>query len=227
MFMLMLFCRNCDTLTHLLKASLGSGILSMPLAFKYTGLAMGIVYTIIVAIICTHCAYILVSFLILLVFKYWMISCYCKIVTIKFYFRWNVHMLYTTAQEHQQWVLQKLVKSHARKDLNGLKNMENWWSKFFFLMFLNFKSIDYLQFTTLFFSGPQFWAVCLLHILAPAVCTLSSLQEILKLWVFMSVLLRISDFVFNLASYSKQAGHFYLFNRLLTFMLNQLNFVSI
>lgn len=54
-------CRNCDTLTHLLKASLGSGILSMPLAFKYSGLAMGIVYTVIVAIICTHCAYILVS----------------------------------------------------------------------------------------------------------------------------------------------------------------------
>ncbi|KAE8742427.1 hypothetical protein FOCC_FOCC012038 [Frankliniella occidentalis] len=52
---------NCDTLTHLLKASLGSGILSMPLAFKHSGLAMGIVYTIIVAIICTHCAYILVK----------------------------------------------------------------------------------------------------------------------------------------------------------------------
>ncbi|XP_034255631.1 proton-coupled amino acid transporter-like protein pathetic isoform X2 [Thrips palmi] len=52
---------NCDTLTHLLKASLGSGILSMPLAFKYSGLALGIVYTVIVAIICTHCAYILVK----------------------------------------------------------------------------------------------------------------------------------------------------------------------
>ena len=33
----------------------------MPLAFKHSGLAMGIFYTVIVAIICTHCAYILVK----------------------------------------------------------------------------------------------------------------------------------------------------------------------
>ncbi|RZC37658.1 proton-coupled amino acid transporter 4 [Asbolus verrucosus] len=52
---------NCDTLTHLLKASLGTGILSMPAAFKASGLVLGIFATIVVSIICTHCAYILVT----------------------------------------------------------------------------------------------------------------------------------------------------------------------
>lgn len=52
---------NCDTLTHLLKASLGTGILSMPAAFKASGLGMGIFLTVVVSVICTHCAYILVT----------------------------------------------------------------------------------------------------------------------------------------------------------------------
>uniref|UniRef100_A0A1B6FUZ6 Amino acid transporter transmembrane domain-containing protein n=1 Tax=Cuerna arida TaxID=1464854 RepID=A0A1B6FUZ6_9HEMI len=52
---------DCDTLTHLLKASLGSGILSMPLAFKNTGVALGIFCTILVAVVCTHCCYIIVK----------------------------------------------------------------------------------------------------------------------------------------------------------------------
>lgn len=52
---------DCDTLTHLLKASLGTGILSMPVAFKSSGLALGIVFTILVAFVCTHCAYVLVK----------------------------------------------------------------------------------------------------------------------------------------------------------------------
>lgn len=51
---------DCDTLTHLLKASLGTGILAMPDAFKNSGLAIGVVATIVVAVICTHCAYVLV-----------------------------------------------------------------------------------------------------------------------------------------------------------------------
>lgn len=51
---------DCDTLTHLLKASLGTGILAMPVAFMSAGLVVGIFATIIVAVICTHCAYILV-----------------------------------------------------------------------------------------------------------------------------------------------------------------------
>ncbi|KAJ8945928.1 hypothetical protein NQ318_016756 [Aromia moschata] len=51
---------DCDTLTHLLKASLGTGILSMPAAFCASGLVLGIFSTILVAVICTHCSYILV-----------------------------------------------------------------------------------------------------------------------------------------------------------------------
>ncbi|CAK1554082.1 unnamed protein product [Leptosia nina] len=50
-----------DTLTHLLKASLGTGILAMPKAFKASGLIAGIFFTIIVAVICTHCAYVLIK----------------------------------------------------------------------------------------------------------------------------------------------------------------------
>ncbi|GAB0097894.1 Proton-coupled amino acid transporter-like protein pathetic [Sergentomyia squamirostris] len=50
-----------ETLTHLLKASLGTGILAMPIAFMYAGLAMGIFATILTALVCTHCSYILVK----------------------------------------------------------------------------------------------------------------------------------------------------------------------
>ncbi|KAG5896767.1 hypothetical protein JTB14_008343 [Gonioctena quinquepunctata] len=49
------------TLTHLLKASLGTGILSMPAAFYSSGLGLGIIATVVVSVICTHCAYILVA----------------------------------------------------------------------------------------------------------------------------------------------------------------------
>ena len=52
---------DCDTLTHLLKASLGTGILSMPYAFKNAGLLAGVFATILVAFVCTHCAYILIK----------------------------------------------------------------------------------------------------------------------------------------------------------------------
>lgn len=52
---------DMETLTHLLKAALGSGILTMPLAFSYTGLVTGIFMTIVTSIICTHCAYVLVQ----------------------------------------------------------------------------------------------------------------------------------------------------------------------
>lgn len=49
-----------ETVTHLLKASLGTGILAMPVAFMYSGLALGIFATVLTALICTHCSYILV-----------------------------------------------------------------------------------------------------------------------------------------------------------------------
>ncbi|XP_022915784.1 proton-coupled amino acid transporter-like protein pathetic [Onthophagus taurus] len=51
---------DCDTLTHLLKASLGTGILAMGAAFQAAGLVVGIFATIAVAIVCTHCSYVLV-----------------------------------------------------------------------------------------------------------------------------------------------------------------------
>ncbi|XP_055538168.1 proton-coupled amino acid transporter-like protein pathetic isoform X1 [Wyeomyia smithii] len=50
-----------ETLTHLLKASLGTGILAMPIAFSYAGLVGGIFATVLTALICTHCAYVLVK----------------------------------------------------------------------------------------------------------------------------------------------------------------------
>ncbi|PZC80404.1 proton-coupled amino acid transporter-like protein pathetic [Helicoverpa armigera] len=52
---------NMDTLTHLLKASLGTGILAMPKAFKCAGLVSGIFFTMLVALICTHCSYVLIK----------------------------------------------------------------------------------------------------------------------------------------------------------------------
>ncbi|XP_022124023.2 proton-coupled amino acid transporter-like protein pathetic [Pieris rapae] len=50
-----------DTLAHLLKASLGTGILAMPKAFSASGLIAGIFFTILVAVVCTHCAYVLIK----------------------------------------------------------------------------------------------------------------------------------------------------------------------
>ncbi|XP_050362635.1 proton-coupled amino acid transporter-like protein pathetic isoform X2 [Nymphalis io] len=49
------------SLANLLKASLGSGILAIPLAFKNSGWGVGIVGTVIIAFICGHCVYIFVS----------------------------------------------------------------------------------------------------------------------------------------------------------------------
>ncbi|XP_037948808.1 proton-coupled amino acid transporter-like protein pathetic [Teleopsis dalmanni] len=47
-------------LAHLLKGSLGTGILAMPMAFYNAGLVFGMVFTLIVGILCTHCVHILV-----------------------------------------------------------------------------------------------------------------------------------------------------------------------
>ncbi|XP_065206439.1 proton-coupled amino acid transporter-like protein pathetic isoform X1 [Planococcus citri] len=52
---------DSETLTHLLKACLGSGILAMPSAFKNGGVVFGLFGTVIIGIICAHCAYILVK----------------------------------------------------------------------------------------------------------------------------------------------------------------------
>lgn len=52
---------DLDTLIHLLKGSLGSGILAMPMAFKNAGLAFGVVATFAIGFICTYCVHILVK----------------------------------------------------------------------------------------------------------------------------------------------------------------------
>nr|XP_018911529.1 PREDICTED: proton-coupled amino acid transporter-like protein pathetic isoform X1 [Bemisia tabaci]XP_018911531.1 PREDICTED: proton-coupled amino acid transporter-like protein pathetic isoform X1 [Bemisia tabaci] len=51
---------NSGAFFHLLKSSLGSGILAMPNAFKNGGLIFGIVGTILTGIICTYCVHMLV-----------------------------------------------------------------------------------------------------------------------------------------------------------------------
>ncbi|XP_050307861.1 proton-coupled amino acid transporter-like protein CG1139 [Anthonomus grandis grandis] len=47
-------------LTHLLKSSLGTGILAIPRAFKSAGLLVGLFGTIIIGLLCTHTIHILV-----------------------------------------------------------------------------------------------------------------------------------------------------------------------
>ncbi|XP_017477887.1 PREDICTED: proton-coupled amino acid transporter-like protein pathetic [Rhagoletis zephyria] len=48
-------------LAHMLKSSLGTGILAMPMAFSNGGLLFGMVATLIVGFLCTHCVKILVE----------------------------------------------------------------------------------------------------------------------------------------------------------------------
>ncbi|XP_011502343.1 PREDICTED: proton-coupled amino acid transporter 4 isoform X2 [Ceratosolen solmsi marchali] len=52
---------DIDTLIHLLKGSLGSGILAMPVAFKSAGLFFGLFSTFFIGGICTYCVHILVK----------------------------------------------------------------------------------------------------------------------------------------------------------------------
>ncbi|XP_074028134.1 proton-coupled amino acid transporter-like protein acs isoform X2 [Leptinotarsa decemlineata] len=52
---------DMDTLIHLLKGSLGSGILAMPLAFSHAGLFFGLFCTFAIGAICTYCVHILVK----------------------------------------------------------------------------------------------------------------------------------------------------------------------
>ncbi|CAH2985487.1 unnamed protein product [Chilo suppressalis] len=51
---------DMDTLIHLLKGSLGSGILAMPMAFLNAGLFFGLVATFLIGGICTYCVHVLV-----------------------------------------------------------------------------------------------------------------------------------------------------------------------
>nr|CAD7204092.1 unnamed protein product [Timema douglasi] len=52
---------NTETLIHLLKGSLGTGILAMPNAFLKAGLAVGTVGTILIGSLCIYCLHILVK----------------------------------------------------------------------------------------------------------------------------------------------------------------------
>lgn len=52
---------NFDTLIHLLKGNIGTGILAMPDAFKNSGLIIGVFGTLFMGMICTHCMHILVQ----------------------------------------------------------------------------------------------------------------------------------------------------------------------
>ncbi|KAJ6646698.1 Proton-coupled amino acid transporter-like protein pathetic [Pseudolycoriella hygida] len=52
---------DSETLIHLIKGSLGSGIVSMPLAFSNAGLWFGLGSTFVVGAICTYCVHILVK----------------------------------------------------------------------------------------------------------------------------------------------------------------------
>lgn len=61
MIMLSVAYRNSETLIHLLKGSLGTGILAMPNAFLNAGLLVGTVGTILIGILCTYCLHVLVS----------------------------------------------------------------------------------------------------------------------------------------------------------------------
>ncbi|KAH8262480.1 hypothetical protein KR026_008050, partial [Drosophila bipectinata] len=52
---------DLETFVHLLKGSLGSGILAMPMAFSHAGLWFGLVATFAVGTLCTYCVHILVK----------------------------------------------------------------------------------------------------------------------------------------------------------------------
>lgn len=52
---------NLDTMIHLLKGNIGTGILAMPDAFKNAGLYVGLFGTLLLGVICTHCMHMLVK----------------------------------------------------------------------------------------------------------------------------------------------------------------------
>lgn len=55
------YSRNAETLLHLLKGSLGTGILAMPHAFYNSGYIVGIIGTVIIGFISTYCVHLLLG----------------------------------------------------------------------------------------------------------------------------------------------------------------------
>ncbi|XP_034251267.1 proton-coupled amino acid transporter-like protein pathetic isoform X2 [Thrips palmi] len=51
---------NMGAFFHLLKGGLGSGIMAMPMAFRHSGLILGVIGTAVTGFVCTHCMVILV-----------------------------------------------------------------------------------------------------------------------------------------------------------------------
>ena len=54
------FFSYAETMLHLVKGSLGTGILAMPKAFYHAGYVVGIIATIIIGLLCIYCMRILV-----------------------------------------------------------------------------------------------------------------------------------------------------------------------
>lgn len=52
---------SLETLMHMIKANIGTGVLAMPLAFKNGGLILSSVSLWIMAVICVHCMHILLN----------------------------------------------------------------------------------------------------------------------------------------------------------------------
>lgn len=55
------FNSNSETLIHILKGSLGTGILAMPQAFFNAGYVSGMIFTVIIGFLCTYCLHVLVN----------------------------------------------------------------------------------------------------------------------------------------------------------------------
>lgn len=55
------FCRNTDTLIHLLKSSLGTGILAMPVAFHHAGYLVGSIGTVVLGMVAVYCIHMLLG----------------------------------------------------------------------------------------------------------------------------------------------------------------------
>ena len=53
--------RNCDTIVHLLKGNIGTGILAMPDAIKNSGLLVGSIGLVVMSVICVSCMHTLVK----------------------------------------------------------------------------------------------------------------------------------------------------------------------
>jgi len=52
---------DVEALLHVVKSSLGTGVLAIPDGFKNAGMVLGVIGTVVVGILCTHCTYVMVK----------------------------------------------------------------------------------------------------------------------------------------------------------------------